>query len=123
MSRRSPKSTSTDALVHETTRGRYCRCGLENASSIFEWNEVLQLYLPIAEMSVNLFFLVGIGGAVGFLSGLFGVGGGLLLTPVLIFCGRSEEHTSDLQSLLRISYSVFLLTRQQYSYTNTHEVT
>ncbi len=48
---------------------------------------VLQIYLPIAELSVNLFFLVGIGGAVGFLSGLFGVGGGFLLTPLLIFSG------------------------------------
>jgi len=47
----------------------------------------LQIYLPIAELSVNLFFLVGIGGAVGFLSGLFGVGGGFLLTPLLIFSG------------------------------------
>jgi uncharacterized membrane protein YfcA len=47
----------------------------------------LQVYLPIAELSVNLFFLVGIGGAVGFLSGLFGVGGGFLLTPLLIFSG------------------------------------
>ncbi|KFL31023.1 permease [Devosia riboflavina] len=47
----------------------------------------MQIYLPIAELSVNLFFLVGIGGAVGFLSGLFGVGGGFLLTPLLIFSG------------------------------------
>ena len=47
----------------------------------------MQIYLPIAEISVNLFFLVGIGGAVGFLSGLFGVGGGFLLTPLLIFSG------------------------------------
>jgi len=47
----------------------------------------VQVYLPIAELSVNLFFLVGIGGAVGFLSGLFGVGGGFLLTPLLIFSG------------------------------------
>ena len=44
----------------------------------------MQVYLPIAELSMNLFFLVGIGGAVGFLSGLFGVGGGFLLTPLLI---------------------------------------
>ena len=48
---------------------------------------VLQIYLPIAELSVNIFFLVGVGGAVGFLSGLFGVGGGFLLTPLLIFSG------------------------------------
>lgn len=47
----------------------------------------LQIYLPIAEISVNLFFLMGMGGAVGFLSGLFGVGGGFLLTPLLIFTG------------------------------------
>ena len=47
----------------------------------------MQIYLPIAEMSLNLFFLMGIGGAVGFLSGLFGVGGGFLLTPLLIFVG------------------------------------
>ncbi|HTJ59475.1 MAG TPA: sulfite exporter TauE/SafE family protein [Devosiaceae bacterium] len=47
----------------------------------------MQIYLPIAALSVNLFFLVGIGAAVGFLSGLFGVGGGFLLTPLLIFSG------------------------------------
>ena len=47
----------------------------------------VQIYLPIAALSMNLFFLVGIGGAVGFLSGLFGVGGGFLLTPLLIFSG------------------------------------
>lgn len=43
------------------------------------------IYLPIAELSVNLFVLLAIGGAVGFLSGLFGVGGGFLITPLLIF--------------------------------------
>lgn len=47
----------------------------------------LQIYLPIAELSMNLFYLAGIGAAVGFLSGLFGVGGGFLLTPLLIFSG------------------------------------
>jgi uncharacterized protein len=45
------------------------------------------IYLPIAEMSVNLFLLLGLGGAVGFLSGVFGVGGGFLMTPLLIFIG------------------------------------
>jgi uncharacterized protein len=43
------------------------------------------IYLPIAEMSVNVFALLAMGGAVGFLSGLFGVGGGFLITPLLIF--------------------------------------
>jgi hypothetical protein len=45
------------------------------------------IYLPIAELSVNMFIIIGMGGAVGFLSGLFGVGGGFLLTPLLIFSG------------------------------------
>jgi uncharacterized membrane protein YfcA len=47
----------------------------------------MQIYLPIAEISLNILLLLGIGGAVGFLSGMFGVGGGFLLTPVLIFIG------------------------------------
>lgn len=54
-------------------------CGLcEPVSPVF-------LHLPIAEISVNLFVIVGMGMAVGFLSGLFGVGGGFLITPLLIF--------------------------------------
>lgn len=47
----------------------------------------MQLYLPIAEVSVNAFLLLGIGEIVGFLSGLFGVGGGFLITPLLFFIG------------------------------------
>ncbi|MCW0181535.1 sulfite exporter TauE/SafE family protein [Zavarzinia sp.] len=47
----------------------------------------MQIYLPIAELSVDVFLLLGLGGAVGFLSGLFGVGGGFLITPLLIFIG------------------------------------
>jgi uncharacterized membrane protein YfcA len=47
----------------------------------------VQLYLPIAELTVNMFLFLGMGGAVGFLSGMFGVGGGFLLTPLLIFTG------------------------------------
>lgn len=45
----------------------------------------MAFYLPIAEMSVNLWVLIGMGAAVGFLSGMFGVGGGFLITPLLIF--------------------------------------
>ena len=45
----------------------------------------MSIYLPIAEMSVNLLVLVAMGAAVGFLSGMFGVGGGFLITPLLIF--------------------------------------
>ncbi|MEM9878190.1 MAG: sulfite exporter TauE/SafE family protein [Pseudomonadota bacterium] len=47
----------------------------------------MQLYLPIAEVSVNIFTIIGLGGLVGILSGMFGVGGGFLLTPLLIFYG------------------------------------
>ena len=47
----------------------------------------MHIYLPIAEMSVNAALFLGMGCAVGFLSGLFGVGGGFLLTPLLIFMG------------------------------------
>ena len=47
----------------------------------------MDLYLPIAEMSVNALVIVALGGLVGFLSGMFGVGGGFLTTPLLIFYG------------------------------------
>ena len=47
----------------------------------------MQIYLPIAEVSVNIFLLLGIGGGVGVLSGMFGVGGGFLMTPLLFFIG------------------------------------
>ncbi|MFV0368391.1 MAG: sulfite exporter TauE/SafE family protein [Hyphomicrobiaceae bacterium] len=47
----------------------------------------MNFYLPIAEMSANIFIFLGMGAAVGFLSGMFGVGGGFLMTPLLIFSG------------------------------------
>jgi uncharacterized membrane protein YfcA len=47
----------------------------------------MEIYLPIAEMSVHWLIILGMGAAIGFLSGLFGVGGGFLLTPLLIFYG------------------------------------
>ena len=47
----------------------------------------MYIYLPIAEMSVNIFLILIMGGGIGFLSGLFGVGGGFLMTPLLIFIG------------------------------------
>jgi uncharacterized membrane protein YfcA len=47
----------------------------------------MTIYLPIAEMSVDVFLLLAMGGAIGFLSGVFGVGGGFLMTPLLIFIG------------------------------------
>jgi uncharacterized membrane protein YfcA len=47
----------------------------------------VQLYLPIAEMPVSVLLILGMGAAVGFISGLFGIGGGFLMTPLLIFLG------------------------------------
>jgi uncharacterized membrane protein YfcA len=47
----------------------------------------MQIYLPIAETSVNIFIIFGMGAAVGFLSGMFGVGGGFLITPLLMLSG------------------------------------
>jgi uncharacterized membrane protein YfcA len=51
----------------------------------------MEIYLPIAEMSVHWLIILAMGGAVGFLSGMFGVGGGFLLTPLLIFYGVPSE--------------------------------
>jgi uncharacterized membrane protein YfcA len=47
----------------------------------------MSFYLPVAEMAANIYVFLAMGAAVGFLSGLFGVGGGFLMTPLLIFAG------------------------------------
>ena len=47
----------------------------------------MEIYLPVAEMSVNWLIIVALGTGVGFLSGMFGVGGGFLMTPLLVFTG------------------------------------
>lgn len=47
----------------------------------------MEIYLPIAGMSINFFLVIGIGALVGFLSGMFGVGGGFLLTPLMMMIG------------------------------------
>jgi uncharacterized membrane protein YfcA len=48
---------------------------------------MFQIYLPIAEMSVNAALILGMGTAVGYLSGMFGIGGGFLMTPMLVLIG------------------------------------
>src|SRR5512143_2137190 len=47
----------------------------------------MKVYLPIAGMSINVFILLGLGGLVGFMSGLFGVGGGFIMTPLMMMAG------------------------------------
>ena len=47
----------------------------------------MQIYLPVADLPLNIFLLLGMGLAVGFISGMFGIGGGFLMTPLLIFVG------------------------------------
>jgi uncharacterized membrane protein YfcA len=49
----------------------------------------VQIYLPIADLPVNIFVILAMGLAVGFISGMFGIGGGFLMTPLLIFLGVS----------------------------------
>src|ERR1700751_6215088 len=49
----------------------------------------VELYLPIADIPVNIFLILAMGAAVGFVSGMFGIGGGFLMTPLLIFIGIS----------------------------------
>ncbi len=66
----------------------------------------MQIYLPIAEMSVSIFLLLGMGAGVGFLSGMFGVGGGFLMTPLLIFAGVPPAVAVGTQSSQIIASSV-----------------
>lgn len=47
----------------------------------------MQLFLPVADIPVNVFLILAMGAAVGFVSGMFGIGGGFLMTPLLIFIG------------------------------------
>lgn len=47
----------------------------------------MQIYLPIAEIPVNIFLILGLGGVGGLLAGMFGIGGGFLITPLLMFIG------------------------------------
>lgn len=70
----------------------------------------MQIYLPIAEISVNALLLLGIGGMVGVLSGLFGVGGGFILTPLLFFLGipPAVAVASASNQIAGSSFSAFL---------------
>ena len=70
----------------------------------------MQLYLPIAEVSVNAFLLLGLGGLVGVLSGMFGVGGGFLITPLLFLIGipPSVAVATSANQIVASSFSALL---------------
>lgn len=63
------------------------------------------IYLPIAEMPVSIWLIIGLGGAVGFLSGMFGVGGGFILTPFLMFFGVPPAVAVATQSVQLVATS------------------
>ncbi len=67
---------------------------------------LMQIYLPIAELPVNVFVILAMGLAVGFLSGMFGVGGGFLMTPLLIFLGIPPAVAVGTQSTQVVASSV-----------------
>jgi len=83
-SHKEPKSLATIRLRPQIDRERV---SLSPRVRNRDTRRLMQVYLPIAEMSANVFALLGLGGGVGFLSGLFGIGGGFLMTPLLIFFG------------------------------------
>src|ERR1700716_1486766 len=66
---------------------RSCRERPQSASRLNPKRTRVQLYLPIADIPVNVFLILAMGAAVGFVSGMFGIGGGFLMTPLLIFVG------------------------------------
>jgi uncharacterized membrane protein YfcA len=66
-----------------------CHAGGRYEADLEGGRQTVQIYLPIANLPVNIFLILGLGLAVGFISGMFGIGGGFLMTPLLIFIGIS----------------------------------
>ncbi len=66
----------------------------------------MTFYLPIAEIEINLLVILFFGFVVGFMSGLFGVGGGFLMTPLLIFMGIPPSTAVGTESVQILGSSV-----------------
>lgn len=70
----------------------------------------MHIYLPIAEMPVNIFLILSLGGITGILSGMFGIGGGFLMTPLLMLMGipPAVAVSSSANQIIAASFSGFL---------------
>jgi len=70
----------------------------------------MYIYLPIAEMPVNIFLVLSLGGITGLLSGMFGIGGGFLMTPLLMLMGipPAVAVSSSVNQMIGASFSGFL---------------
>src|SRR5438552_12665 len=78
------------------SKSAHARCPIARPSTVYHCRGrsnrrtvPVQIYLPIADLPVNIFLILAMGLAVGFISGMFGIGGGFLMTPLLIFLGVS----------------------------------
>src|SRR3546814_3594924 len=120
MIRRPPRSTRTDTLFPYTTLFRSgCGCGHRlRALTLALAADALGLHLRGALLGARVGFGL-VGGELGVR--LLLVGGGVLAVHghARADCRRSEEHTSELQSLMRISYAVFCLKQQKTKKDNT----
>lgn len=70
----------------------------------------MPIYLPIAELSGNVFLLIALGGVTGLFAGMFGIGGGFLLTPMLLFMGipSAVAVATSTNMMIASSFSGFL---------------
>ncbi|MFO0070324.1 MAG: sulfite exporter TauE/SafE family protein, partial [Alphaproteobacteria bacterium] len=70
----------------------------------------MQIYLPIAEISAHVLALIALGGITGIIAGMFGIGGGFLLTPMLIFMGipPAVAVATSANQIIASSFSGFL---------------
>ena len=75
----------------------------------------MQLYLPIAEVSVNAFLILGLGGIVGFLSGMFGVGGGFLTFPMFVYGLGVSSMTTVGTDIFQIVFTAGYAAISQYA--------
>src|SRR2546430_12086444 len=69
----------------------------------------VQRYLPIADIPVNVCLILAMGAAVGFVSGMFGIGGGFLMTPAMSLPDIAYPHVQELVDTVRESSSVAVL--------------